>query len=144
MRTPVTCTMARALPRSKLLPGCAHRLLRFNVVGFIGIVVQLATLWLLAAHTHYLLATALAVEAAVLHNYCWHWKWTWADRNAPPASFWRFQSTTGFVSILGNLFGIELLAGYLHLPLLVANLISIALIYVFNYLVSDRYVFRLR
>lgn len=120
------------------------RLLKFNLVGLAGIVVQLAVLRLLSGQMHYLLATALAVEAAVLHNFWWHWKWTWAERGTSGMSFWRFQTTTGVISILGNLFGMQLLAGYLHVPLLVANLSSIALVYVFNFVVSDRYVFRLR
>ncbi len=32
---------------------------------------------------HYLVATALAVEMAVLHNFFWHRRWTWADRRDP-------------------------------------------------------------
>lgn len=141
-RGPASPTLPHPSPAPRIRS--LSRLLRFNAVGLLGIAVQLLALRLLASHTHYLLATALAVEAAVLHNYCWHWKWTWADRHAPPTSFWRFQSTTGLVSILGNLFAMQILAGYLHLPLLAANLVSISLIYVFNFLVSDRYVFRLR
>ena len=34
------------------------------------------------ARLHYLVATAIAVEAAVLHNFCWHQRWTWRDRRA--------------------------------------------------------------
>ena len=59
-----------------------RRWLKFNSVGAIGIGVQLSVLTLLAGHLglNYLLATALAVETAVLHNFVWHEKWTWADR----------------------------------------------------------------
>lgn len=55
---------------------------RFNLVGAIGIVVQLAALFVLksAFHFNYLAATAVAVEAAVAHNFIWHEKFTWADR----------------------------------------------------------------
>ncbi len=46
------------------------RWLKFNAVGGIGIAVQLVLLLGLKAgfHLNYLLATALAVEAAVVHN----------------------------------------------------------------------------
>ena len=58
------------------------RWLKFNVVGGIGIVVQFAALFLLKSvlHFNYLAATAIAVEAAVVHNFVWHEQFTWADR----------------------------------------------------------------
>ena len=50
------------------------RWLKFNTVGAMGMVVQVAMLavgvQLLALH--YILATFLAVEAALLHNFVWH------------------------------------------------------------------------
>ena len=59
-----------------------RRWLKFNLVGAIGIVVQLAVLGILNGilKLDYLPATALAVEAAVLHNFLWHERFTWADR----------------------------------------------------------------
>jgi len=69
-------TSARA---SMLIRWC-----KFNLVGAIGIVVQFATLSLLKSvmHCNYLVATALAVEAAVVHNFVWHERYTWAERVA--------------------------------------------------------------
>ena len=49
------------------------RWLKFNAVGAIGVAVQLSVLAaLIQLGTHYLAATALAVETAVLQNYYWH------------------------------------------------------------------------
>jgi len=61
------------------------RFSKFNFVGGIGIVVQFATLFFLksALQLNYLAATALAVEIAVLHNFAWHERFTWADRLQP-------------------------------------------------------------
>ena len=75
----------------------APRWMRFNLVGAVGIGVQLAMLWLLTAlGVPYLMATALAVETAVLHNFLWHQRFTWADRSPGPASrLLRFNLTTG-------------------------------------------------
>jgi putative flippase GtrA len=55
----------------------------FVIVGALGFVVQIAALAaLLAAGCPYLIATAAAVEVAVLHNFAWHERWTWADRTS--------------------------------------------------------------
>jgi putative flippase GtrA len=91
-----------------------------------------------------LLATALAVEAAVIHNFCWHRIWTWGERGVAPTRFLHFQMTTGLVSMAGNLVGMSVAAGVLHVPLIPANLAAIAMTHVFNYVVADRFVFRLR
>ena len=126
-----------------------RRWLKFNLVGAIGIAVQLAALLALTRGLglNYLLATALAVETAVVHNFIWHQYFTWGDRLLRgPAAFagrlLHFNLTTGAVSIAGNLVLMRLLMGYAHLPAAVANLIAITTCWVVNYLVSDRLVFR--
>ena len=55
---------------------------RFNVVGGLGIAVQLATLAVLVEGlgVEYLPATFAAVGAAITHNFVWHQRWTWRDR----------------------------------------------------------------
>jgi len=95
----------------------------------------------------YLPATALAVEAAVLHNFLWHERFTWADRVSVTRRqallrLVRFNLTTGAVSILGNLLLMRLLVGQAHLPALAANLASIAGCSLVNFLVSEYIVFR--
>jgi|GEM_PF-962605 len=125
------------------------RYLKFNLVGFLGILIQLAALALLksALHLDYLLATALAVETAVLHNFLWHERFTWRDRIhiACRGSLRRlvhFNLTTGAVSILGNLFFMRWLVGDVHFPYLAANAISIALCSLANFFVAELFVFR--
>jgi putative flippase GtrA len=55
---------------------------KFNLVGAVGIFVQFGVLLFLKSglHFNYLAATVLAVEAAVVHNFFWHERFTWADR----------------------------------------------------------------
>jgi putative flippase GtrA len=125
------------------------RWLKFNAVGAMGIVVQLAMLALLVRglHWNYLAATALAVEAAVLHNFVWHEHYTWRDRGRSSGRdlavrLLRFHLGNGAISILGNLVLMRLLVGSAHLHYLAANLLTIALCSVANFLVSDRLVFR--
>jgi len=124
------------------------RWLKFNVIGAVGIVVQVTLLWMLmGAGLGYMLATGLAVEAAVLHNFIWHERYTWMDRTDGTvhdsiARLLRFNTTTGAVSVAGNLLIMRLLVGATHLRPVFANLISIAACSVINFFVSDRWVFR--
>jgi putative flippase GtrA len=124
------------------------RMLKFNAVGAIGIVVQLAALALLKSglHVPYLTATALAVEIAVLHNFVWHERWTWRDRTTAGGSMFyrllRFNAGNGFVSIVVNLALMRWLVGSLHAPYLAANLGAIACGALANFLISDLLVFR--
>ena len=124
------------------------RWLKFNAVGAVGVAVQLGALgfFVHVLGLHYLLATALAVEGAVLHNFFWHRKWTWADRRggqaaATATALLRFNLTTGLVSIAGNILFMRILAGAGRLEPVVANLLSVAFCSLVNFLLSDRFVF---
>ena len=94
------------------------RWLKFNFVGAIGIGVQFATLLLLKGvfHFNYLAATAIAVEAAVVHNFVWHEQFTWSDRvrsgwGRSIPRFVRFNLTIGALSTLGNLALMKVMVG---------------------------------
>ena len=96
----------------------AVRWLKFNAVGALGIVVQMGAFALLfsALHLNYMVATALAVETAVLHNFVWHERYTWKHlpRGAPRDVAWRllrFHAGNGAISILGNLALMRLFVG---------------------------------
>ena len=124
-----------------------RRWLKFNAVGAIGIVVQLAALWLLNSllHLEYLISTGLAVEIAVLHNFVWHERWTWRERTAKQGvarRLLRFNLSNGGVSILANLLFMRLLVGQFHMRVLVANLLSIAATSLANFFISELFVFK--
>ncbi len=124
------------------------RWLKFNAVGGIGIVVQLAALsvfrsWL---RLDYLMATGLAVEIAVVHNFLWHERFTWADRpaNRQMQSLVRlakFNASNGAVSMVGNLGLMRLLVGEMKLNYVASNLVVIVVCSLVNFLLSDRLVF---
>ncbi|HWR16639.1 MAG TPA: GtrA family protein [Terriglobales bacterium] len=127
----------------------AKRWLKFHMVGFLGMGVQLCTLPVLKSGfgLDYLWATALAVEAAVLHNFAWHERFTWKDRcsvcfGQVLRRLLRFNFTTGLISIVGNLVIMRYLVGQHHVPYLMANLIAIGCCSVLNFLASDFFVFR--
>jgi putative flippase GtrA len=124
------------------------RWIKFNAVGGVGIVVQLAALavfrsWL---KLDYLLATGVAVEIAVIHNFLWHERFTWADRPAtrPVQSLVRlakFNASNGAVSMAGNLGLMRLLVGEVKLNYVASNLVAIVVCSLVNFLLGDRYVF---
>ena len=124
------------------------RWLKFNFVGGVGIAVQLAALAFFRSvlHLDYLLATGLAVETAVIHNFLWHERFTWADR--PPgrlahslSRLAKFNASNGFVSLAGNLLIMRALVGQFHMNYVIANLIAVATCSIVNFLLSDRLVF---
>lgn len=113
---------------------------RFNAVGALGAVVQLAALGLLRGWLGLDLATAtaLAVEAAILHNYFWHRRWTWPDRRG---SLLRFHLTNGAISLPGN---VALTAAFTSLGLHYAasNALAIAACAAANFLAAHVWAFR--
>jgi putative flippase GtrA len=122
---------------------------RFNLIGAIGIAVQLGMLSLLksAFHCSYLAATVIAVEAAVINNFLWHERYTWADRVQPSwqkslPRLLRFNLANGGISLAGNLVLMKVMVGLEHVNYFAANAIAIVLCSLMNFLVSDEWVFR--
>jgi putative flippase GtrA len=118
----------------------------FNAVGLLGFVVQLASLWVLqrGANLHYLSATAIAVEIAILHNFFWHQRWTWVDRRTSRSvglRLVRFNVTNGAISLIGNVVVTAGLVETGHLDTLAANAIGVAACSLVNFVASDLLVF---
>lgn len=129
-------------------PQTLLRWLKFNLVGGVGVCVQLAALAALRSwlRLDYLLATALAVEIAVIHNFLWHERFTWADRPAARlipslVRMVKFNASNGAVSVVGNLVLMRLLVGELRLNYVASNLLAIFACSLVNFLLGDRFVF---
>jgi putative flippase GtrA len=122
------------------------RLWKFSLVGGIGIGVQLAALATLTAMgVNYLLATVVAVECAILHNFVWHQRFTWADRTRSTAEalrrLLRFHVSNGLISLVGNMTLMRWLVGGLRAPILMGNVLTISICALANFVVSDCWVF---
>ena len=124
------------------------RILKFNMAGGIGIFVQFAALYFLKSRMrmNYLAATAIAVEAAVIHNFLWHERFTWRDRTSPTwrnssRRLLRFNLSTGAVSIVGNLALMKMMVDWFHAHYLLANAIAVVVCSLANFMVSDKWVF---
>lgn len=128
-------------------PSAWGRWLTFNGVGLLGMGLQLSLMALaMRMGVHYLLATVLAVEATVLHNFVWHQRWTWRDRptaslGASAARLARFQLLNGSVSLCGNLALMSLLSGRAGLDPIAANIFSIVACSLLNFAGSHALVF---
>ena len=124
------------------------RLLTFTAVGAIGFVVQIAALWILKDHfgLHYLTATVVATELAILLNFFCHEWWTWSDRPADAAEairrFLRFHITNGAISLAGGALIMPLLVEFAQVHYLLANVATVGVCSVANFVAADRIVFR--
>jgi putative flippase GtrA len=119
---------------------------KFNLVGAMGMVVQLSVLGVLnwLAPGHYLLATAAAIEVTLLHNFIWHLHYTWRDRRGGlslSAQLVRFHLSNGAVSMVGNLVLMRILVQQAHLPVVAANCVAILCCSVLNFLLGNRWAF---
>jgi putative flippase GtrA len=122
---------------------------KFNLVGAMGMAVQLGTLVLLnrCVAGHYLISSAAAVELAILHNFAWHISYTWRDRtdNSDRLSqLMRFHLSNGLVSMLGNLALMRILVDEARLPVLAASTVAILCCSVVNFCLGDGWVFGLK
>lgn len=119
---------------------------KFNLVGAIGMAVQLAVLALLNRWMagHYLFASAAAVEVTLLHNFMWHIRYTWRDRRDDStrlSQLMRFHLSNGLVSMLGNLALMRILVDGARMPVLAANGVAILCCSLVNFCLGDNWVF---
>ena len=119
------------------------RWMRFYLIGGVGFALQIFVSQVLKhSGLHYMVATGLAVEAAVLHNFFWHQAWTWNDRQGSFFSrMLSFHATNGLLSILGNLLFVRVFVEFMHMQLLPATILAVGLCAIWNFLAADRIVF---
>ena len=122
---------------------------KFNLVGAMGAVVQLAALALInrLAPGHYLSATAAAIELTLLHNFAWHLHYTWRDRRDSSARITqlvRFHLSNGLVSLLGNLALMRVLVQGAHLPVVAANALAILCCSFVNFCLGNNWAFAVK
>jgi putative flippase GtrA len=123
------------------------RFAAFSVVGLVGFVVQLGALWLLtrAVGLHYLPATVMATELAILLNFAGHEAFTWSDRRGGVRQvIWRlcrFHGANGAISLTGGAVIMPFLIEAIGIHYLVANVMTVGLCAAANFVAADRIVF---
>ena len=121
---------------------------RFSLVGLLGAILQLLLIWLFVEYFGILsvVATPVAVEITILHNFIWHERFTWSGR-APKGSrqmalrLCRFHAGNGLISLGGNTILMYYLVERLNAPAAPTAIGGIALFSLANFLVADRWVY---
>ncbi|MEQ1887115.1 MAG: GtrA family protein [Bryobacteraceae bacterium] len=128
-------------------PRLVH-LIRFGLVGVFGAILQLMLLHVFRNRLGVAIAIAspLAVEITVLHNFVWHQCYTWNDRLAAglherATRLWRFHIANGLISITGNTILLYTFVQRLQLPLIPSAVAAIAACSVANFLLADRWIY---
>jgi putative flippase GtrA len=129
-----------------------RRFLRYYLVGAMGLSVKFSVLTALVefAGVGYLASTAVAVEAAVMHNFTWHLRWTWRDRSAGLSRrealmrLLRFHLGAGAVAMLANLLVTRFLVQEFGIHYAAANLAATVFAGLANFMISNFVVFASR
>ena len=132
--------------RSRPGPDTVPRPLRYLAVAALGagvqaIVVALAT----AADIPPITATLLGIEAAILHNFAWHDRWTWQDRPRREPRALRLARYNGAMATTSLALGAAVSWVVLEgagAGIVVANVAAVAAGSLANYYASDRFLFR--
>lgn len=142
----MTQTRPSCRPVSTRTPGQEMRLFgsaaRFAVVGVGGVLVNMAALHLLygVAEIPLLLASPVAVELAIVHNYLLNDRWTFHGRGPSMARFVAFNLGAVLALLVNVASVLVLVASGAHY--LVANLIGIGAGAALNFCVSAGWVWR--
>lgn len=122
-----------------------RRFMKFAIAGTSGFLVQIGAIAALTSllNVHYLVATLIAVEAAILSNFVWHQRWTFRDR----AGSWlerliQFNALNAITSIFGSIFLTALFVEVMGLHPVAANIASVVALSAINFISADRLVFR--
>lgn len=122
---------------------------KFNLVGALGMAVQLGTLAVLNAwwRGHYMAATAAALEVTLAHNFVWHLHYTWRDRRESSAllqQLVRFHLSNGLISLVGNLALMPFLVHGAGIPVVASNAIAILCCSIANFCLGNNWAFTAR
>jgi dolichol-phosphate mannosyltransferase len=113
---------------------------KFLVVGALGTLVNTVALIVLyhGVHLALVVASVLATELAIGHNFLWNNYWTFGRRNLSPSRFARFNlaSLGGQCITVVTLWA---LVRYIGVQYVAANLLGIGLALVWNFTVSMRW-----
>ncbi|AFY73998.1 putative membrane protein [Synechococcus sp. PCC 7502] len=134
------------LLRLRFSLGEFRRFLQFGLVGFSGVFVDMAVLYLL--HDPSSLGWGLtrskfmAGEVAIINNFLWNDAWTFKDLSSRQTA-WKFKAKRfikfNIVCLIGlglNVLLLNLFFNILHIHYLAANLLAIAVVTVWNFWIN--------
>lgn len=120
-----------------------RRVSRFVVVGAAGFVVQMTVAaLLLRAGMMPVVATLLAIEAAIVSNHAWHRRWAWRERTHDQPwrlTLLRAHLGAGGTSLVVGTGVVAALSG--RVATLTAQVLAVVVCATVNYLLTDKWVF---
>lgn len=123
-----------------------RRILKFSMVGAIGVMVNTCTLYVLTDFFQilYMISSIFAIEISILSNFFLNNIWTWKDRKKKslPQRIFQYHISVGIVAILANWLLLILLTELLGLYYLFSNLVGIGVGTLANFVINDLWTFR--
>jgi dolichol-phosphate mannosyltransferase len=114
------------------------RMLKFILVGLSGLLVNTGVLYLghEVGRLPLILASALAVETAIVNNFLWNNTWTYAQRGFALSKFLKFNlvSLGGLVLTVGMLYGFVNWFGWHYL---LANALAVSVSTAWNFMANS-------
>jgi dolichol-phosphate mannosyltransferase len=120
------------------------RFLRFGTVGFSGVFVDMGVFWMLTTILALapVPATVLSAEVAVMNNFIWNDRWTFADRSLQQPGWRSMLKRFGKFNVLclvgivlqGTLVGV--MSKFEVIPAIGAKLLAIALVMLWNFWIN--------
>ena len=123
--------------------GNQNRIIKFSIVGLIGIFVDEGLLFVFTDifHIFYLISSILSKEIALTHNFIINERWAFKDRRESGNAFTRlikhnFVTAGGVVISLAVLF---VLTNFLNMHYLISNIAGIFCSFMWNYFTNKRF-----
>lgn len=124
------------------------RLFKFGIVGGSGVLVNAGLLYLFTERLglQYRVSSIIAIECAIVNNFAWNFRWTWADRRADAATpatrqFLKFNLGSGLVALAVNWGLLVFLTEKAGLHYQASNLIGILCGVAANFLLTHLWTF---
>jgi len=125
--------------------GATRRPLRYLAVATLGAALQAGVVIAASAvGCSPVAATVIGIEAAILHNFAWHDRWTWGDRDRREprvVRLVRYNAALAGTSLAVGAGVTWMVVAGLGWGVLPANAVAVAVAALANYIASDRVLF---
>ena len=125
------------------------KIFRFQLVGFGGSLINSSCLWLLHGllNIDLLIAGAISIELAIIHNYTWHYFQTWKSRIKYKFSdyfvrLFKYNIITASIDFYINLGILCLLVSFIGIHYMIANLMAMTAGFLVKFIINETIIFK--
>ncbi|MCP4632560.1 MAG: GtrA family protein [candidate division Zixibacteria bacterium] len=127
------------------------RFLKFSVVGFTGVVVNMGLLYILTERfaLYYMISSGIAIGTSIFSNFIINDLWTWGDRKKFTKTgyftrMFKYHVSAGIAASVGNFLSLVVLTEIAGIYYIISNLVGIAVGVIINFLLNDRWTYKLK